>query len=56
MTGLRRRSVVVLVLAIIGLTIGAAGIIWGPHWLAVDKCLDNGGSWDEHTNRCDYGK
>ncbi len=33
----------------------AAGAIFGKRWLAIDRCLDNGGRWDYQNSRCEGG-
>ncbi|MFT3840708.1 MAG: hypothetical protein QM723_27205 [Myxococcaceae bacterium] len=55
---IRRSTVAVLLTAAATLAVAGAAIAvrWGPHWLAVDDCLDKGGAWDKQLDRCDDGE
>jgi hypothetical protein len=42
-------------IAIVILLLLVAGAMWFRDFLAVDKCLDRGGRWDEETHSCEAG-
>lgn len=58
----RSPVLVALTVGLVGwvvLSLGACGYLavkWGPHFLESDKCMDNGGSWDERNARCGYAE
>jgi hypothetical protein len=48
---LRGRIAVVL----LGITIVVVAGFWLKHHLAIDRCLDQGGSWNYARSACDAG-
>lgn len=52
-----RRSLTVAVAACVLLAVGPwtpIAFIYTSEWLAADRCLDSGGSFDYRAMRCDY--
>jgi hypothetical protein len=42
-----------VVLFLLGITI-ISGVIFLRYCFTVDKCLDNGGRWNEKMSKCEY--
>ena len=47
MNSTRRAVIVALVVAAL-----AVGALYAKHWVAIDRCLDNGGQWDYQSSEC----
>lgn len=52
---MKRKSIILLVFLITAILLTVLAI-WLTGWLAIDKCLDNGGRWNYGQNICEYAE
>jgi hypothetical protein len=51
-----KKIYVILLAALVATTALIAVGFWYKDWLAIDKCLDNGGRWDYDKRICEHGE